>query len=172
MLDPEATTVSFTLGATLHEVHGSARLARGEIRLDGETGLLTGEVVIDATSADTDNEGRDRDMHLKVLESSTFPEIVWRPHEVEGVLNPGGEATVEVRGSISIHGAEHEISFPVELSLAGEHWSATAAFTIPYVEWGMKDPSKFVLRVEKVVEVEIQAGGSLLAAAPDTATVD
>ena len=44
---------------------------------------------------------------------------------------------------------------------SGDELSAETAFEIPYVEWGMKDPSFLFLRVAKVVEVKVSATGSL-----------
>jgi hypothetical protein len=35
--------------------------------------------------------------------------------------------------------------------------TATISFTIPYVKWGMKDPSNLVLKVKNFVEIDIQA---------------
>jgi hypothetical protein len=32
-------------------------------------------------------------------------------------------------------------------------------FTIPYIQWGMKNPSTFLLRVSDQVEMTIQAAG-------------
>ncbi len=159
MLDPEATTVRFTLGATLHQVEGIARLVRGEIRLDAATGAATGELVVDATSAETGHDGRDRDMHRKVLESEDYPLIVFRPERLEGDPQLGGAVAARLAGRLSIHGAEHPLSVEVTGRTEGRRVTATARFTVPYVEWGMRDPSKLLLRVKKEVEVVVEAVG-------------
>ena len=36
-------------------------------------------------------------------------------------------------------------------------------FALPYVSWGMKNPSTFVLRVDEKVAIEIHAAGRVLA---------
>ena len=69
-LDPAATEVRFTLGATLHVVSGSLRAREGRIVLDPETGEASGRIVLDATSAETGNRRRDDKMHEKILESA------------------------------------------------------------------------------------------------------
>ncbi|HST09761.1 MAG TPA: YceI family protein, partial [Terriglobales bacterium] len=71
--DPASTTAETTLSATLHTVHGKFLLRHGEVRFDPATGKISGEIVFDATSGKTGNEGRDRKMHKDVLESSKFP---------------------------------------------------------------------------------------------------
>lgn len=38
---------------------------------------------------------------------------------------------------------------------------ADTRFSIPFVEWGLKDPSVAFLRVKKVVEVHVKAEGRL-----------
>jgi hypothetical protein len=59
-----------------------------------------------------------------------------------------------------IHGAEHEVAFPVQVNLAGTAWTAQASFQVPYVKWGMKNPSVLFLRVGDTVQVQFHAAGS------------
>lgn len=158
---PETTKVQFTLGATLHTVRGTAALEGGTIHFDPATGAISGELVVDATSADTGNENRDRDMHAKVLESGLYPRVVLRPRAMVGTLALAGASRVEIEGDLEIHGGVHPITVPVEARVEGEEVVATAHFTIPYVEWGMLDPSKFLIKVKKVVEVRVDLRGTL-----------
>ena len=39
--------------------------------------------------------------------------------------------------------------------------SAKGHFTVPYVKWGLKDPSIFVLKVAKEVEIDLALNGRL-----------
>ena len=50
---------------------------------------------------------------------------------------------------------------PCLVEVDGDRLTGTATLEVPYVEWGMKDPSKLLLRVEKFVTVEIDLEGSL-----------
>lgn len=161
ILDAEATRVSFTLGATLHEVEGSLRVEAGELRFYLEGGPASGEIVVDALSAETGNEGRDRDMHKKVLESGRFGRFVLRPSEVVGSVDPTGTSQVELRADLEIHGDVHQVALPTEVSVDGDRLKGTATLDVPYVEWGMKNPSKLLLRVDKFVKVEISLVGRL-----------
>ena len=164
-LDPAATEIRLTLGATLHTVHGTVALESGEIHIDMAGGALAGRVIVDATSAETGHEGRDRDMHRKVLESERFGRFVLEPRRLVGALDRAGTSQVEIHGDLSIHGDTHTVVLPAEVSIDGERLTATATLEIPYVAWGMKNPSKFLLRVSKVVQVEITVAGTLADAA-------
>jgi polyisoprenoid-binding protein YceI len=161
VLDPSATTVSFVLGATMHKVNGSFRLISGEVTYDPATGNASGEIVVDARSGDSGNNKRDRDMHRKVLESESHPTIVLRPERVEGELPTEGDADLRVVGSLHLHGRAHPVDIPLTVSVSQESLRLRATFEVPYVEWGLRDPSKFVLRVAKHVIVSVDAVGSL-----------
>ena len=53
-----------------------------------------------------------------------------------------------------IHGAAHEITLPVEVRMNNGQASAKTSFSIPYVQWGMKNPSTTLLHVGDKVEIE------------------
>jgi polyisoprenoid-binding protein YceI len=160
-LDPARTTVSFTLGDVLHTVHGTFRLKRGTLQLDPGAAKLTGEIVVDANSGDTGSKMRDGKMHREVLESEQYPEITFRPDRVEGTVSTKGKSTVKVHGIFTIHGVDREIEVPAVADLAEDHWTATLHFAIPYVKWGMKNPSALFLRVDDSVQIDIVAAGTL-----------
>ena len=166
-LDPAATSIRFTLGATLHTVEGRISLSSGSLSLDPETGAVAGEIVVDATSADTGNSSRDEDMHAKVLQSSAHPTIVLRPERLEGEVAAQGTSAVQLKGHMELAGTTHEITIPVDVTVNGSSISATAEFTVPYVKWGLEDPSKLFLRVAKVVHLTVAAEGSVAVADPD-----
>src|SRR4029079_19271514 len=100
----------------------------------------------------------DRDMHGKILESGKHPEIVWRIDRVEGFPHGAARsARVTLAGSLAIHGASHPLAAPADVAVGPDRRvTATTSFKIPYVAWGMKDPSSFVLRVDKEVGVEVR----------------
>ena len=154
--DPGQTKVEYKLGATLHNVEGTFALKRGHISYDPDTGKASGEIVVDATSGQSGNESRDRNMHRTVLESERYPEIVFRPDRVEGTIAQG-RSQVQLHGTFTIHGAGHEMTVPVEVESGDGRFAATAHFQIPYVKWGMKSPSTFLLRVSDKVDLTVHA---------------
>jgi polyisoprenoid-binding protein YceI len=162
-LDPSQTTVKFTLGDVLHTVHGTFRLKRGALQLEPDSGKLSGEIVVDATSGESGSGMRDRKMHKEVLESEQYPEIAFRPDRIEGPITSQGKSAVKVHGMFSIHGVDREIMVPAEVEISADHWTATVHFTIPYAKWGMKNPSTLFLRVNDTVEIDLAASGSVVA---------
>ncbi len=160
-LRPDATKIEWTLGDVLHTVHGTFQMKRGSIGFDPESGAASGEIVIDMASGQSGNGARDRRMHDNVLESAKYPEAVFVPSQIEGKLNLNGSSAVKIHGTFRIHGATHEMTMDVKSQVAGDHIDAQATFDIPYVSWGMKDPSTFILKVSKTVQCSIQTSGAL-----------
>jgi len=159
-LDTARSGADITLAGNLHTVKGAFLLKRGTIQFDPATGKASGEIAFDATSGKTGNGSRDNKMHKDVIESGRYPEIVFRPNRAEGTLLTSGASTLQVHGMFTMHGAEHEVTFPVEVTFAGSAWTAKASFQVPYVQWGMKNPSVLFLRVGDTVEVQFHAAGN------------
>jgi polyisoprenoid-binding protein YceI len=160
-LDPQHTTVNFTLSDALHMVRGTFRLKQGSLHLDPASNKLTGEIVVDAKSGNSGTGMRDRKMHQEVLESDRYPEIAFRPDKVVGALSLRGKSSVRVHGIFSIHGSEHELTVPAEVEVSGDHWTAVLHFAVPYASWGMKNPSTFFLRVSDSVDIDLNAAGTV-----------
>jgi polyisoprenoid-binding protein YceI len=160
-LDPQHTTVNFTLGDVLHTVRGTFRLKEGALRLVGASGKLTGEIVVDAKSGDSGSGMRDRKMNKEVLESDRYPDITFRPDRVDGDVTSQAKSTVHVHGIFTIHGSDHELTVPAEVQMAPGYWTATLHFAIPYAQWGMKNPSTLFLKVSESVDIDLTASGSV-----------
>jgi polyisoprenoid-binding protein YceI len=161
-LTPEGTRLAFLLHASGHDVHGTLELREGTLHFDPTTATAAGRIVIDATSAETGNARRDRKMHGAVLESAKYPDFVFIPRTVVGTLAPEGASHVDLAGTLSIHGAEHDVTVPAEVRRDGAAVHATARIEIPYVAWGMKDPSILFAKVAKTVEVTIEVKAPLM----------
>jgi len=155
-IDPAQTKVEFALDSVLHTVHGEFRLKRGDIHFDPATGAAGGELVVDAASGASGTDARDSRMRKNVLESDRYPEIVFRPDRVEGRIAPQGTSQIALHGVFVIHGGEHEIVVPVQVEASGGGYNATAHFAVPYVKWGMKNPSTLFLRVSERVDIDIE----------------
>jgi polyisoprenoid-binding protein YceI len=163
-IDPALTSISFHLKAKMHSVHGRAALSAGSLRLNTESGAMTGAVTIDAATTETGNNKRDKKMHGEVLLTADHPEIVLRVRRLEGELARQGASEVTLQAEIEILGHSHAIGIPSRIEINGDHFTAAFEFDIPYVEWGLDDPSTFVLRVAKVVQVKVSAEGAVGAA--------
>jgi len=161
-VDPQHSSVNFTLTDVLHNVRGSFQLKQGELQLDSASRRLSGELIVDAKSGQSGNGMRDRKMQREVLESERYPEIVFRPDRIDGSLAPHGKSSVRVHGVFSIHGADHEMSVPADVDLEPDYWNATLHFSVPYASWGMKNPSTLFLRVSGTVDIDVMAQGRIV----------
>ena len=158
-LAPDSTKINWTLGDVLHTVHGTFKLKRGDVHFDPDSGQASGEVVVDARSGESGSGARDGRMHKNVLESGKYPEATFAPDRVDGKVDLTGASSVKLHGMFTIHGAAHEITVPVAVTSKDGQLSAVIRFDVPYVAWGMKDPSTLFLKVNKQVEMEIQTTG-------------
>lgn len=163
-VDPAQSSVHWTVDSSLHTVHGTFHVKRGSVTIDPATGKASGEIAVDATSGESGNDSRDQKMHKEVLESGKYTEIIFRPDRVEGKIARQGSSNVTLHGMFSLHGAEHDFSAPVKAEMSADHFKGSAAIEVPYIEWKLKNPSNFLLKVKPVVQVEVELVGSVQSA--------
>ena len=158
-LDPGQTKIEFSLSGNFHTVHGKFALKSSTIHFDPANGKISGAIIVDAASGDSGNNGRDKKMHREILESAKFPEIVFSPKQFTGTVSPDGASKVEVSGQFRLHGQDHDVTLPVDVTMDGRNLQIATHLEIPYVQWGLKNPSNFLLRVSDKVTIDIQAAG-------------
>jgi polyisoprenoid-binding protein YceI len=161
VLDPAQTQIHWKLTG-LHSVHGTFKLKSGEFLFNTKTGMAEGEILVDATTGESGNAARDKRMQGEVLESNRYPAIFYHPTQIKGPFKTGeGTQDLTAEGTFNIHGADHPLELPLKVQLGADTATATTRFSVPYVEWGMKNPSRFLLHVSKQVEIEVSAKGAV-----------
>jgi polyisoprenoid-binding protein YceI len=156
-LDPASTAIRWTLNTTLHTVHGTFKLKSGSVQINPVSGTASGQIIIDATSGESGDSARDSRMHNAVLESSKYPTITFRPTRVEGKIDLAAPGSVTVDGILNLHGQDHPMQIAVSLHPKDAAVSSQCHFTIPFVAWGLKDPSVMLLRTDKIVTLDVDA---------------
>ena len=165
-LDPQQTSIEWALAGFPDTVHGTFRLDRGRLGFDADSGAAAGCLRVEASSGDSGNASRDRKMHEQILETVRFPEVTLRPTRVDGRWPAEGRADLGLLGVLSLHGAEHPVTLPVRVARSGSALTADATLTIPYVAWGLTDPSVFVFRARKTVDLVLHTVGVVTPSAP------
>ncbi len=160
-LDPAASTVEFTLSGNFHTVHGTFHFQQGAVTFNVATGAASGTLVVEATSGASGNDARDRRMKREILETEKYPQVTLTFERIEGAIAPAGKSAVTVHGSMMLHGQAHAIDFPAEITIDGENATAIAELVIPYVAWGLKNPSSFIFRVSDKVTMHSSAAGRI-----------
>ena len=156
-LDPSTTSIRWTLNTTLHTVDGTFKLKNGAFKIDPATGSVNGEIVVDAGSGESGDSGRDKRMQSAVLESAQYPTITFRPTHIDGKIDLAAAGSVVVDGILNLHGQDHPMKITVNLHPQGDGVALATHFTVPFVAWGLKDPSTFVFRTDKQVTLDVEA---------------
>ncbi len=164
-LDPASTEIHVTVKNPFRNVRATFPLKGGALAADPQSGLAQGQILVDATAATTGNSATDRRMQSEVLETSRYPAIFFHAEHLKGALpQHDGVAEVTTDGIFNIHGADHPLSLHLHVERHGSALTVTTHFTIPYVAWGMRNPSTMLNRYSKQAEVNVTAKGTVEAA--------
>jgi polyisoprenoid-binding protein YceI len=160
-VDPGTSEVHFTLGASDHPVEGTFHVTSGDFTLDLQSGAMTGTVSVDASSGQSGNQGRDKKMTKDQLKVQTYPTVTFTPARFSGPVKDSGDSSGPVEGTFTLLGQAHPITVPMIVHLEADHFSATGSFSVPFVNWGVKDPSFMFMKVDKEVKIDLKLTGTV-----------
>src|ERR1017187_427001 len=158
---PDSSHVAFSLGGNAHHVDGTFHVQRGSIDFDRSAQTISGSVVVAAGSGSSGDQSRDKKMNSDVLDVAHFADVSFVPKSYQGTIAASGDSTIQVNGVFTLHGAPHDLTVPMQIHIDGATLTAKTHFTVPYVQWGLKDPSIFILKVAKEVDIDLTLEGRL-----------
>jgi polyisoprenoid-binding protein YceI len=161
VVNPDASEVKITLKTTHELVNGSFHVQSGSIEFDRGTPKMLGSVVILAGSGKTGNDSRDKKMNKDILKVEQYATVSFEPKTYTGAIALSGDSTIQVTGVFTLLGTPHEITIPILVHLEGTTATAKAHFVVPYVQWGLKNPSFMIWKADDDVAIDLFLAGRL-----------
>jgi polyisoprenoid-binding protein YceI len=114
--------------------------------------------VINATTYNSGNSMRDRNVIASALETGQYPGIHFDSTRMEDVqvVTPGATGNVTVVGNLTIHGTTREVRCPASVSMSPDGiFTASGEVTFDYTDFGVKAPRlAFLIPASKEVRVK------------------
>jgi polyisoprenoid-binding protein YceI len=161
VVNPDASQVKMTLKTTHEIVNGTFHIQSGSIEFDLDSPKLSGLIVVAAGSGKTGNSHRDKKMDNDVLKVKQYTTVSFGPKTYAGIMAPSGDSTIQVTGIFTLLGTPHELTVPVQMHLDGGSATAKAHFVVPYVQWGLKNPSFLFWKASNDVAIDFNLVGTL-----------
>jgi polyisoprenoid-binding protein YceI len=160
-VDPNTSQVAWALGGNGHHVTGTFHVQSGTVEFDSTSHTISGSIVVAAGSGNSGEASRDKKMNKDVLDVEHYTEITFIPQKFDGAIAPTGDSTIQVAGTFTLHGTPHDLTVPMQIHIDAGALTAKTHFSVPYVKWGLKDPSVFILKVAKEVDIDLTLTGKL-----------
>ena len=161
VVNPDGSEVRMTLNTTHEVVNGTFHVQSGSIDFDRSAGRMSGSVIVFAGSGKTGNDNRDRKMNRDILEVEQYRTISFEPKRYEGAIAASGDSIIQVTGIFTLLGTPHEITVPMLVRLDGTSATAKAQFKLPYVQWGLKNPSFMIWKADDDVAIDLNLVGAI-----------
>ena len=160
-VNPNMSQVTMTLKTNHEIVNGTFHVQSGSIEFDRSAPKLSGSVVIAADSGKTGNDSRDKKMDRDILKVNQYTTVSFAPKTYTGTIAPSGDSSIQVSGVFTLLGTPHDLTIPMQVHIEGSKATAKANFIIPYVQWGLKNPSFLVWKAENDVAIDLSLAGDL-----------
>jgi polyisoprenoid-binding protein YceI len=159
--NPDASEVKMTLNTTHEVVNGTFRVQSGSIEFDRRDPKMSGSVAILAGSGKTGNDIRDKKMNKDILKVNQYTTVSFAPKTYTGTIAPSGDSTIQVSGVFTLLGNAHNLTIPMQIHMDGSQATARARFVVPYVQWGLKNPSFLFWKAENDVAIDVNLVGHI-----------
>ncbi len=161
VVNPDASEVKMTLKTTHEIVNGTFHIQSGSIEFDRSTPQMAGLVVVLAGSGKTGNDSRDKKMNKDILKVDQYTTVSFAPKTYTGIIAPSGDSTIQVSGVFTLLGNSHNLTIPMQIHMDGSKVTAKAQFVVPYVQWGLKNPSFLIWKAENNVAIDLNLVGNI-----------
>jgi polyisoprenoid-binding protein YceI len=161
VVNPDASEVKMALNTTHEVVNGTFHVQSGSIEFDRGTSKISGSVVVLAGSGKTGNDSRDKKMNKDILKVEQYATASFEPKTYSGNLAASGDSNLQVTGTFTLLGTPHEITVPLGVHLEADRATAKAHFVVPYVQWGLKNPSFLIWKAENDVAIDLDLVGTI-----------
>lgn len=158
---PDSSQVAFALAGSGHHVNGTFHVQSGTVDFDPAATKISGLIVVAAGSGNSGEASRDKKMNSDVLDVAHYSDVTFAPKSYQGTIGASGDSSIQVTGTFTLHGTPHEITVPMQIHIDGNNLTAKTHFVVPYVQWGLKDPSVFILKVAKEVNIDLTLAGRI-----------
>jgi polyisoprenoid-binding protein YceI len=137
------------LSAFGHNPKITIRDLKGEVRFDpARIENSTMHLVVRADSltvmdniSDKDRRDIEADMRGKVLETATYPEIVFDVASVSANQSASSQTSVTLNGQLSLHGVTRQQKVPATLAVTGDMLRAFGEFSLRQSDYSIKPVS-------------------------------
>lgn len=159
-VDPARSIINFKVRSVLHTVHGRFQLTPSVIDIDNSHGSATGTIDVNAASSNTGNATINRRI-TKLLSAGRYPTVSFTPTHFRGSIGSAAPSQVEVTGVMRLDGNDHLIRLAMAVQMNRGAFSASGWLIVPYVAWGLPNPSTFIFRMSKEVEIDFYLVGQV-----------
>jgi polyisoprenoid-binding protein YceI len=158
---PDASEVRMKLNTTHEVVNGTFHVQSGLIEFDRGAPQMSGIIIVAAGSGRTGNDSRDKKMNKDILKVEQYTTVSFAPKTYQGAIPASGDSTIQVSGVFTLLGTPHDITIPMQIHIDESKATAKAQFTVPYVLWGLKNPSFLIWKAENDVAIELNLVGQI-----------
>jgi flavin-dependent dehydrogenase len=128
---------------------------------DGTAAHISGTIVVAAGSGKTGNDSRDKKMNKDILKVNQYTTVSFAPKTYKGTIPASGDSTIQVSGVFTLLGMPHDLTIPMHIHIDGSKATAKAQFVVPYVQWGLKNPSFLIWKAENDVAIDLNLVGQI-----------